>query len=178
MHIMQGGVEMKKLKYAVVWLLLLILVLSASGCMMVNPQYKFRVKGTYRLTTHNYTQGKENPTVIDYLQDKGEVAYLILDDNKGWYIYKDNETPVTKKPVSVRYEYSPDEPKKVAYVYYKIEGEETEMQLGVTRKALNGYKGSSLIISESQSKTQYNWKRECFLTNFWWVNIKMGTKYR
>lgn len=169
---------MKKLKYAVVWLLLLILVLSASGCMMVNPQYKFRVKGTYRLTTHNYTQGKENPTVIDYLQDKGEVAYLILDDNKGWYIYKDNETPVTKKPVSVRYEYSPDEPKKVAYVYYKIEGEETEMQLGVTRKALNGYKGSSLIISESQSKTQYNWKRECFLTNFWWVNIKMGTKYR
>ena len=169
---------MKKIKYAVVWLLLMVIALSASGCMMVNPQYKFRVKGTYRLTNYHSTRGTETSTSIDYLEEKGVVAYLILDDNKGWYIYKDNETPVTKKSVSVRYEYSPDEPKKVAYVCYKIEGEENEMKLGVTRKALNGYEGSSAIIAESQYKTQYNWKRECFLTNFWWVNIKMGTKYR
>lgn len=168
---------MKKIKYAVVWLLLMVIALSASGCMIVNPQYKFRVKGTYRLTNYHYTRGRENPTSIDYLEEKGVVAYLILDDNNGWYIYKDNETPVTKKSVSVRYEYSQDEPKKIAYVYYKIDGQD-EIKVGVTRKALNGYEGSAAILIDSQWTIDYDWKRECFLTNFWWVNIKMGTKYR
>ena len=60
---------MRKIKLAVSWLLLLVIALSASGCYVVNPQYKWRVKGTYRLTTYTYTRGACNSPVetINYL---------------------------------------------------------------------------------------------------------------
>ena len=168
---------MRKLKLAVITLLLLVFALSASGCTIINPQKMWRVKGTYVLTTHT-TTSKETGETTDHVAN-GEVAYLIVTGtSKGSYVYKNQGVSVTKKSVSLRYEYSPDEPKKVAYVYYKIEGETVEKQLGVTRNGLNKSDTEYVFNKGVVTLERYAWKRECFLTNFWWVNIKLGTSYK
>ena len=171
---------MRKLKLAVITLLLLVFALSASGCTIINPQKMWRVKGTYVLKTHTTTSTVTGETT-DHVAN-GEVAYLIVTGtSKGSYIYKNEGVSTTRKSVSLRYVYSTEEPNKVAYVYYKFEGDVEERELGVTRNGLN--KSSQQLVPNNGSLTmvtteRYSWEKESFLTNFWWVNIKLGTSYK
>lgn len=167
---------MKKLKLALISLLTLIIAFSVTGCVIVVPQRMWRVKGTYRLTDYYYMA---NSVTIDYLEEKEIVAYLVVTGkSEGYYIYQDKDTPAKIEKVSLSYEYSKEEPNKVAYVSFKGEGDLVAKRLGVQRGALHGYEGSQIVIGSLSSKVTYVWDKECFLTNLWWVNYKMGTNFK
>lgn len=170
---------MKKLKLVVISLLVLIMAFSVTGCYTAVPQKMWKVKGTYKLTNYSRTMGKNNSTSTDYLKEKEIVAYLVVTGKSvGYYIYQDKDTPMTKENVSLRYEYSTDEPNKVAHVYYKADGDLLETKLVVQQKKLRAYEGAGIIVADFQYNVDYTWEKECFLTNLWWVNIKEGTNFR
>ena len=170
---------MKKLKIVVISLLLFVLAFSVTGCYSVVPQKMWRVKGTYRLTNYSFSTSGVS---VDYLEQKEIVAYLVVTGkSEGYYIYQDKDTPATMEKVNLYYEYSTEEPDKVAYVTFKEQDALVGKKLGVQKKRLKGYEGSQIIVEilgQSTSNVDYTWDKECFLTNLWWVNIKMGTNFK
>ena len=170
---------MRKLKVVVISLLLLVITFLVTGCYAVQPQRMWKVKGTYRLTNYGYTSSSVS---INYLEQKEIVAYLVVTGkSEGYYIYQDKDTPVYMEKASLSYEYSTEEPNKVAYVTLKTQDSIFSKKLGVQKKRLKAYDGSQIIIqvgSASTSNVDYTWEKECFLTNLWWVNYKMGTNFK
>jgi hypothetical protein len=103
---------------------------------------------------------------------------VVTGKSEGYYIYQDKDTPAKMEVVSLRYKYDTEEPSKVAYVYYKAENDLVEKELRVQKNRLRGLEGAEIIIGEFQYNVDYTWEKEIFLTNLWWVNIKMGTNFK
>ncbi len=170
---------MKKLRLAVISLLLLVVAFSVTGCYAVVPQRMWRVKGTYALTNYSRTVGKSNSVTTDYIERDEIVSYLVVTGkSEGYYIYKDKDTPAKMEVVTLRYKYDTEEPNKVAYVYYKKQGDLLETELRVRKNTLKAFEGAELILADYQYNVDYTWEKECFLTNLWWANYKMGTKFK
>ena len=90
---------MKHFKRVLFFFIAAMIVSGFSGCYVVKGGNVKDVVGTYKLTTYSRTYDSTNSAhageKIDYIEQKGITAYLIVTESgEGYYIYKDNETPL------------------------------------------------------------------------------------
>ncbi len=76
-----------------------------TGCYNSAPAPMEKLVGTYKLTKYEYRLETEEEN-HDYIAEKGITAYLVVrSDGTGYYVYKDNETPLYAEEVVITYEY-------------------------------------------------------------------------
>ena len=153
---------MKK-KFLLLATLSLFVILSAvvlSACYVSNPATLDNVVGTYELDTYTRTPKADGETTYDsinMIEKYGIKAYLVLKENgRGYYVYKDNETPLYAKEIIVTYKYDSDE--LVESIYYNA---------GVSDKG-DGYPGKG----EEDLGVNFKKKRKRLAYNF--PAIKIG----
>ncbi len=185
-------------------------LVAFEGCYKTNPATMNDLVGTYELTlfTRRYTdenvkrEGEEDkPEIIhDYIQEKGITAYLVVgSEGKGYYVYKDNQTPVSAAEVKIQYNYEEktegegenattvktDNIKTLRYFDgkdrakdYPGAGEESlgfdnkNKSLNVTYNAYNG------IILKRNNTQRVDYKKVDSATNLSYVERKLGQKLR
>lgn len=113
----------KMMKRIAAVLLLLAMIAALSGCYITSPQWMFRVKGTYRLTSYTVTPNYERregytPPTSDYVagEDYLYEDYLVVTGNgSGYYVHREKGGTAYYEAISLSYEYAEDS-KKVQYV--------------------------------------------------------------
>ncbi len=133
---------MKKIKYALTMLLIMVFAVMSFGCYMISAQKMKNVQGTYKLIRYTYTPSYERkegytPTTYNYIEDYGYEVYLVVTGtNQGYYVHKDNETVAYSKEVSLSYQFDAEDSSKVEYVNYVDALGETG-NFGVTKNRMN-----------------------------------------
>ena len=140
-------------------------MLSMTGCYVISAQPMYKLKGTYKLTGYTYTPSHERkegytPTTRDYVNGEKYMYedYLVITGTSiGYYAHKDASGDVYVKEVSLTYEYSKENSKKIEYITYRdvtSDGDEGGVnRLGVNRKQLN-YTKISINYTEPFTKRQ------------------------
>lgn len=114
------------LTVTIVFLFSILVMLT--GCYPSKPTTMKNLVGTYKLETwtRSYTEERadDGSTIThDYVAEDGIEAYLVItQDGKGYYIYKDNNTPLIAKETKIEYIYDDDEPGKVKEIVYTTGG--------------------------------------------------------
>ena len=143
---------MKKLKYLFMAILTAFSIVALSSCMIINAQKMESVKGTYLLSSYQYTPEYERkegytPKTTDYIADKGYEEYLVVTGSStGYFVHKDNETPAYVTPVQLSYEYDAEKTSHVRTITYKKPTDSEGQSLGVQ----SGYRYKRLGLSHRQ----------------------------
>ena len=101
--------------------LLALMCFTLTSCYVSHPTAMRNLTGTYELTkfTRKAKDADSEADPDDYIAQKGIVAYLVITgEDYGYYVYKDNETPVTVKQVKILYEYDSEDISKVKSITY------------------------------------------------------------
>lgn len=147
---------------------LLLCALFQGGCYLTNSQKMSDVKGTYLLTTYkrtekhyeNIKEDKIVTTVTDEIENRGLVRYLVISgENKGYYVYKDNETPAYTYEIQLNYQADEEDSGKYNYVGYKSLSETDWSNLGITKNSLNEYRPALCSKLFGQEVSQYGYER-------------------
>lgn len=116
-------------------LLVTAMIVSSLGCSIVVEGTMEDLKGTYQLTTYKRTLNDatdEKPaTVTDYLAENSIEMYLVITgESIGYVSYKDNQTSLIVREVSLSYKSLNEEtPDKVGEVSYEVMGFSRELGL-------------------------------------------------
>ena len=184
---------MRRLKYLVTSVLVVLVVFMSFGCYMVSGQKMDRVKGTYKLT--NYTRIPQyerregyTPKTINYLTDEDYQYedYLIVTGNgSGYYVHKDVNTPAYSKEVTLSYQYDDENSSLVEYVVYNdsvsVNASSGVNKLGVTKGYLNYSKPAfdyTEIFTKRPMRTEdigVRWEKVDKATDLSYVEKQLGT---
>jgi hypothetical protein len=137
------------------------------------------VIGTYYLTNYKVTDAKTDE-VTDVREQKGMQVYLVVTGTeKGYYVYKDNETEQAwYKEIWLSYEYDEEDSSKVSQVGYGFsQYNNKEYHFGVTKGAMN-YQKPPLNTGCQQLNAldgeDYNWKKESDAIDLSYAQAKLG----
>lgn len=155
-------------------MVLFIAVFVMASCYLSRPAEEESVEGTYELFVFTRTprsdlveEGAEN-TTVNLIETKGITAYLVLKgDGRGYYVYKDNQTPLFAREVRVTFDYEDEDKTIVEEIHYSwdssIGGDgwpgKGKESLGVNFKdskkilAFNLPAGDSWLINREYSQT-------------------------
>lgn len=140
---------MKIFKRIFLALIVISLLLTATGCYIVSGQKMSKVKGTYKLAYYTRTPKHErdpdqSPTKIDYVNDEGRLYedYLIVTgEGKGYYVHKAAGVEAYVKEVTLSYEYNAEDGAIVDYVIYNdaitVNSDSGVNRLGINKNTLN-----------------------------------------
>lgn len=101
--------------------LLALMCFTLTSCYVSHPTAMKNLTGTYELTkfTRKAKDADSEADPDDLIKEKGIVAYLVITGEEyGYYVYKDNETPLTVKQVKINYEYDDEDITKVKSITY------------------------------------------------------------
>ncbi len=149
-------------RFSIVIAVLMVAVLCLAGltaCYPSKPAKLDKVVGTYELIdfTRTYSSvnaetGESESQVTDYIADKGVKAYLVVRaDGTGYYVYQDNDTPLSARIVKITYSYDEEDPTLVESIVYDNGTASTgDGYPGKGREPLGVYfKGRTKVLSYS-----------------------------
>ena len=184
---------MKKIKHLIALVLVMALTLSFTGCFVISAQKMSNLKGTYKLTTYTYTpshERKENvtPKTYDYVNDeqyKYEEYLVITGTDKGYIVHKDASGESYVKEVTLKSEYSEENPKKIEYVTYNdsltVNSDESGLnRLGVAKGNLNFNKASfdfTQLITKKPMRSEalsVKWEKVSKATDLSYASAQVG----
>lgn len=123
-------------------LLVMLLTLGFAGCYTINSGTLNEVVGTYEMKSFTRTyngKGSHEAGTVDYIKDKHAVSYVVVSESGiGYYIYKDDETPLTC--IQLKMTFTPSTEHEGKYDYVKaVDGKGHESSYGIHArdKALN-----------------------------------------
>lgn len=103
------------MKKIVALLFAALLAVSAAGCYIITPARKSKVVGTYKL--ESYTNDG-----VNLIEKNGIVCYLVVNESGGgYYVYKDNSTPLSVKGIQTRLIPDEDNSRKYSYVEFLLD---------------------------------------------------------
>ena len=173
---------MKKIKYLLIALLVIVFLASFVGCYMVSGQRMDTVKGTYKLTTYTYTPKYERkdgftPRTINYIEDEDylqEVYLVITGTGNGYYVFKDVNNSPFVRDVYLNYQYNTDDSSKVDFVTWNdslsVNSENGLHKMGVTKNGLNYSKPA---MDYTELFTQKKMRSEAM--NIRWEKVSRAT---
>ena len=173
---------MKKLKYLITTLLIMIFAVTSFGCYMITGQKMDKVKGTYKLENYTYTPSYEKregytPKTYNYITDETYLYedYLVVTGNgKGFYVHKDVNNSAYSKEVNLSYIYNSEDSSKVEYVIWNdaLSGNSDSEghKLGVAKDCLNF---SLPAFDYTQLFTKKNMRSEDIYVN--WEKVDKAT---
>ena len=126
-------------KFLSVFLLSLIVIASAfsTGCYRLKAAKKSEIAGTYELVRYSRSSTGEDDEG-NYKAKKGIESYLVIsEEGKGYYIYKDNNTPLYCVETSVNFIESEEERGKYEYVEMDMEVKPLASKMGYRNGYLN-----------------------------------------
>lgn len=169
---------MKKLKFLSVMLVFVIMLCSTFGCYIVKGQKMEDAKGTYLLTNYVIIDADTEEN-LDQLELKGMQVYLVVTGaDKGYYVYKDNDTAAYYREVFMSYEYNEEDTSMVEYViyrYYEYSGD--EYKFGVSKNRLNFSKPILDTGCQKLNKLdgeKWNWTKESDAIDLSYAQEKLG----
>ena len=183
---------MRKIKYFIVAIVMMLFSASAFGCYVVKAQKMKDVKGTYKLTTYTYTPSYERkdgytPKTYNYITDEEylyEVYLVVTGSDRGYYVHKDVNTPAYSKGVSLKYLYDEDDSSMVEYVIWNDvltnNKEDDGHKLGISKNRLNyslpAYDFTQLITKKKMRSQdlRVNWKKVDDATDLSYVKAELG----
>jgi|GEM_PF-1766387 len=140
---------MRKIRYLITTLLIMIFAITSFGCYMIIGQKMDKVKGTYKLTNYTYTPSYEKregytPKTYNYITDEAylyEDYLVVTGSGKGYYVHKDVNNSAYSKEVNLSYIYNSEDSSKVEYVIWNdaLSGNSDSdgHKLGVAKDRLN-----------------------------------------
>lgn len=159
--------KMKKfLAFIMAFVMMLVL---CSGCTISIATRKSKLVGTYKLTTLTDYAG-------DMIGRKGIEAYLVVPESgRGYYVYKDNDTPVSVRYADIIFHPDEEKPNRYSQVEYAVDGDEKSYKCGNTGGALNyselGFKSVKPIETYWKSTA---WTREDRAQDLSYVEDQLG----
>ncbi|MDD3831632.1 MAG: hypothetical protein PHW00_03125 [Clostridia bacterium] len=168
---------MRKLNcYTLIVVILATMLLSMSGCYIVDGGRMQDVIGTYQLTVCN-TQENDSEGLIDLLTLNGIECYLVVgDEGYGFIVYADNETTLLCRQVKLTYGFSSEDDTLIEYVSYVDAECEYEEKLAYNGKSKQLNKTQLAItigtISTNYGQTTYSKVSEA--TDLSYVEEQLG----
>lgn len=154
---------MKFLRNLTIVAILISLCISISACYVIESASMDEIIGTYELTQY-YVDYPTDQDEYDAncIEELGWKAYLVITGtNRGWYVFKDNDTEPIAVEVALTYEYDQENPSNIAYVTFKDSRNLRRENLGVNfkrkDKVLNHTKSAinSGILKQSGETIKY-----------------------
>jgi hypothetical protein len=112
--------------------LVLALVLAIGSACTVSQATRMRdMVGTYKLTYYN------NRTTNLVERDEMEVYLVVPESGYGYYVYKDKNTPVYIRQMSVSFTPHQEKANRYTHIVYTIDGSSSSVELGRSGDGLN-----------------------------------------
>lgn len=96
-------------------------LLSLTACYVSKPDTMEHLVGTYHLAFYT-RKPKDAPAETeptDMIKEKGITAYLVVkSDGNGYFVYKDNDTPVYAKSVKIDFTFDSEDAERVKEIRY------------------------------------------------------------
>lgn len=184
---------MKKIKYVLTTLLIVVCAVLACGCYFVSAQTMNKLQGTYKLTRYTRTPKYERkegytPTTINYVEDEDrqyEDYLVITGSGMGYYVHKDVNTAAYSKEVTLVYEYDAEETSKISYVTFNdavsVNANSDIHKLGVAKEQLSYSKPGidyTELITKRKMRTEalsVHWEKVDKATDLSYVEKQLGT---
>lgn len=177
----------RNIKHIMCAVLVALMCFTLTSCYVSHPAKMAKLVGTYAIKTFTRKDANASSDTdpTDLIKENGVVAYLVVADNGyGYYVYKDNETPLTVNRVTITYAYDEEDLSKVKTITYtdglphtgdKYPGSGSEL-LGLNfrlfTKELNYSHGTAFKQKYSQSVV---YKKVNNATDLSFVQKKLGS---